>query len=101
MSGRPCELRQGHWSGERGWNDDTSGGFMTTFTTRKDQIKSFARQVSRKTESVAGALKSAAMVGACEERDRTLAMIRGKPELKWLYEEICSVGVLRVLGYAK
>ncbi len=69
------------------------------YETRKEQIEDDAKMVDRGRMKLRDALKSAAFVGACEERDRTLAFIRDKPELKWLYQQICNKGVLEVLGY--
>lgn len=69
------------------------------YETRKEQIEADAKLVDRGKMNLRDALKGAAMVGACEERDRTLGFLRGKPELNWLYQMICDKGVLDVLGY--
>jgi hypothetical protein len=47
-------------------------------------------------------LKSSAMVGACEERSRTLELLRledGSSTAREIEQEICKRGVLDVLGY--
>lgn len=67
-----------------------------TFLTRADQVESFILEyyaVLRK------ALRSAAMVGACEERDHCLDLIREGGSGQELIDRICKKTVLEVLGY--
>lgn len=77
---------------------------LAEFKNRADQVRSFARLVRAGKESLPSALRSAAMVGACEERDRTLGLIRATKMLdpatkNFLETLITSEGVLDVLGY--
>lgn len=78
--------------------------------TRKEQIEQdFLRRLRRQlkkagidldeqsTEHVREALKSSALVGACEERSRTLSMLG--PDEAHLRAAIIKQGVLDVLGY--
>jgi len=82
------------------------------FTNRKKQIeKDFLPKLMRDLK-VAGCsvnrkgralikkeLRDAAMVGACEERSRTLRMLGENPDHKELARAITKQGVLAVLGY--
>ncbi len=80
------------------------------YDTRKEQIerdflpaiikglKAEGFTVSRKTRRlILEELSSAAMVGACAERDRILAMVRTGTVTE---SRIVEVGVMTVLGYA-
>lgn len=81
--------------------------------TRKEQIeKDFVPRLVRALQEsgstiykegvrhIESVLRSAAMVGACEERDRTLAILRKQDgETAPIVDEITSKGVLDVLGY--
>jgi len=77
------------------------------YESRKEQIeKGFLRHIVKALKAdgitltrharkvIAEELRSAAMVGAVEERERTLQMVDGQ-----LYEKICAKPVLKVLGY--
>ena len=83
---------------------------------RKEQIENeFLKRLVRKlnqagcppstigVELIRAELRSAAMVGACEERGRTLAIIRANAHgcsfNQDISSEITSKGVLAVLGY--
>ena len=55
-------------------------------------------------DAIRSALKSAAMVGAIEERSRTLQILRARRDqggVRAIEDEIISEGVLQVLGYEK
>jgi hypothetical protein len=80
---------------------------MKTFRTRREQIETEFLATCLKTPTrkvIKAELKGAAMVGACEERDRVLTIIRGSWCLtdaakRDLIDAIISKGVLDVLGY--
>lgn len=69
------------------------------YETRKEQIEAIARQVGRGKMKLRSALREAALVGACGDRDWVLSVIRGNADLQWLYDKICSKSVVSVLGY--
>ena len=74
------------------------------YKTRRHQIERFARDVRAGRESLAHGLKWAAFVGACEERDHCLEIMRStisvdRRIVRMLEEEICAKSVLKVLGY--
>lgn len=77
------------------------------YKTRRDQIeKDFLPQCLKDPTRrvIKKELRGAAMVGACEERERTLGIIEracGDLLRDALVREITSVGVLEVLGYKK
>ena len=80
--------------------------------SRKEQIeKQFMRRALRELKKadcpinekgrviIQETLRSAAMVGACEERARTLELVRGLSNGRMIAEAITRNGVLSVLGY--
>lgn len=82
-----------------------------SYETRKEQIeKGFMRTLSRDLraagipltrkakELIKEELRGAAMVGACEERDRSLKLLRDRVS-PHLLNAITADPVLRVLGY--
>ncbi len=72
------------------------------YESRREQIEAFAVQVEKKETPLADALRDAAMVGACEDRARTLELIRRNVDAstcRKLVKEICNTSVLEVLGY--
>lgn len=83
---------------------------MEFFRSRKEQIeKDFLAQIAKKLKregtslskqariAIKEELKNAAMVGAAEERHRILEILRRNGSV--MPNEICSIGVLAVLGY--
>lgn len=87
---------------------------MRIFKTRKEQIENdfyvaIVRQLkadgdnvsARARKVIRGELRDAAMVGAAEERSRTLGIISVVSDLGHLAKAITGQSVLRVLGYEK
>lgn len=75
-----------------------------TYKSRAAQCEGIAREVEHKQIDLREALRSAAFVGACEERDHALATIRREPSIgmglqRRLEEAICGKSVLEVLGF--
>ena len=76
-----------------------------SYKTRKHQIEKdfLPRCLEEPTRRVIKAeLRGAAMVGAAEERSRTLKILRdagNHPALAEIAERIMAMGVLEVLGY--
>lgn len=76
------------------------------YDSRKEQVEAFADLVRAGDMSCDDALKDACFVGACEERDHCLEIIRSCPGLvadnkRALVERICAKSVLEVLGYSE
>ena len=74
------------------------------YETRREQIEDFKKELSFKLTAVQSReigklLRDAAMVGAAEERYRTLDFIKTDIRLNWLYDKIIADSVLKVLGY--
>ena len=75
------------------------------FRTRREQIeKDFLPHCMKNPTRavIKEELKGAAMVGACEERDRTLRIIDSLTDehlKRLLSDQITAVGVLQVIGY--
>ena len=79
---------------------------MSTFRTRREQIEKDFLPRCLKTPNrkvVRDELRDAAMVGACEERERTMRIIENSACLsadkRQLISSICKTSVLSVLGY--
>jgi hypothetical protein len=78
-----------------------------TFRSRKEQILAFKKELGwkltpRHHAQLAQVLRDAAMVGAAEERLRTLNILKkysSVVDATTLSHEICSKSVLTVLGY--
>lgn len=75
-----------------------------TYKSRAAQCEGIAREVEHKQTDLREALRSAAFIGACEERDHALAIIRRESGLtmglqKRLEDAICSKSVLEVLDF--
>lgn len=71
-------------------------GFMSTLSR---DLKALGFPLSRKAKQlIKQELRDAAMVGACEERDRTLKLLRDRIS-PHLLSSITDEPVLKVLGY--
>ncbi len=70
-----------------------------TYRTRKNQLADLAKEMRDGKRSNVYWLRTAAMIGAAEERSRTLENIKDHPELSWLRDQITNQSVLAVLGY--
>lgn len=76
------------------------GGY---YKTRKHQLLAEGRALglaigSKNMKAINSCVRGAALIGAASERDRTLEILK-KHGLTDLVNEICSVGVLQVMGY--
>ena len=74
------------------------------YRTRKAQLDAMAKEVKAGKTTVRAALRHAAMIGAVEERGRTLLLIRAGPTslpMAELERAIVGESVLKVLGYEK
>lgn len=80
---------------------------MINYRTRRNQVNSFIRRAKlplktrAEKERFHEAMRSACMVGACEERSRILKLLNTSVTLKNMQEQIIAVPVLQVLGYEK
>jgi len=79
-----------------------------SYRTRKDQIATFVTRFTQRArvrldreqrDVLLDCLRSAALVGACQERDRTLGIIRVGGYPPEIGTKITGVSVLNMLGY--